>query len=735
MNRLRTAYYVLRYLGPRIVWLRAGVYFGKSLGHTRRRFRPRPWERIDLAGITHPGTPTETTEYARFKRDNPPPFLFPPGQPPEVPQALREAPVERQPSLAERLELLAQDRCVYFFRTPAPTPIDWHANPIDGKRSDPSRTWCEIPDYLSEQGDPRMLWEPSRAAWAIDLARARPYGLKANSGALFWRWVDSWMATCPPFRGFQWKCGQESSVRLIAIALGFWSLATDPATTPQRWVQFARLAWATGYRVSRHIRYALSQKNNHAMSEACGLLLISQLFPEFREAADWQATGRRVLAREIRRQTYADGSYLQHSMNYQRVMLHGSVLGLRLAELAGKPFDRDLYERLACCGEFLFQMMDANTGRLPQYGNNDGAYVLPLSECDFTDFRPVIQATHFLAQRQRRLPPGPWDEDLLWLFGPEALATEAPPAPQPHSSAFESGGYYTLRGDESWTMIRCHSYRDRMGQCDQLHLDLWWRGQNLLQDCGTYHYYVPGHNQLERYFQSIAAHNNIAIDGSEPAERVSRFLWFPWSRARKRYHQVNEDGPIWFEGECYDYDRAPWHVLHRRTVISLAGNVWVVVDDLLGEGDHDALLRWHLLDARYEVDADGSTVRLSTSAGDVFVHVVGRPATPQRFEVFRGHDQPNHVQGFASPYYGERLPIPTLEVDWHCCLPQRIITLISPGRAVRPRRLDQPSNRQRWELGFGEMVWIMELAEARHSASKTLISCSRNAEANRVSAG
>ncbi len=211
------------------------------------------------------------------------------------------------------------------------------------------------------------------------------------------------MSACPPFRGFQWKCGQESSVRLIAIALGFWSLANDPATTADRWMQFARLAWATGYRIQHHIRYAISQKNNHSLSEACGLMLIGHLLPEFSEAARWNALGRRVFSKEILRQTYADGSYIQHSINYHRVMLHVAVLAMRLAELEGKPFGRDVYDRVGLGGEFLIQMMDTRTGHVPNYGNNDVACVLPLSECDFRDFRPAVQAVHFLLRRDRRL--------------------------------------------------------------------------------------------------------------------------------------------------------------------------------------------------------------------------------------------------------------------------------------------------------------------------------------------
>ena len=217
-----------------------------------------------------------------------------------LPESLRGAAQERQPSLAERLRLIAENRYIYCFKTPSPEPIDWNSNPLFGTRvRSPERTWCDIPDADPEQGDIRLLWDPARAAWAIDLARAQSHGIEIDAGELYWRWVDSWMKACPPWHGPHWKCGQESAVRLIALAFGFWSLADDPATTPERFVQFARLAWATGYRIEHHIDYARSQKNNHALSEACGLMLVGHLFPEFKDATRWFDRGHAVLSGRI----------------------------------------------------------------------------------------------------------------------------------------------------------------------------------------------------------------------------------------------------------------------------------------------------------------------------------------------------------------------------------------------------------------------------------------------------
>ncbi|MEP0846394.1 MAG: alginate lyase family protein [Phycisphaerae bacterium] len=725
MSPLRTAAYILRYLGPGFALTRARLALKKRLGVERRVFAARSWDSIALRDILDAETPAAPESYAAFKRGQRVPFLFSLGNPPRIPPEIAGAAANRTPALAERVALLREGRCVLFCSTPSPGAIDWHANAFTGQRAPGDRAWYELPDFDPHQGDIRTLWEPSRAAWAIDLARSAARGHSAADAAqLYWRWVDSWMHANPPFCGPNWKCGQESSVRLIALALGFWALADDETAGPQRWLPFARLAWATGHRVAHHIDYAISQKNNHAISEASGLILAATLFPEFRDARRWLALGRRVLLSEVRRQFYADGSYVQHSMNYQRVALHGCLLSLRLAELAGEPFPRDAYEHVGRAAQFLFQMMDPSTGRLPNYGNNDGAYVLPLSECAPADYRPVVQAAHFFAARTRLLPPGPWDEDLLWLFGNEAPLCDAAAgrgAPQPASARFDSGGYYTLRGVESWAMIRCHTHRDRPGQRDSLHLDLWWCGQNALCDAGTYQYYTPENPALAEYFKSLAAHNTVQVGEHDPIEPVSRFLWFPWPKARLlRFECARADGVQVFEGVCLDYDRPPWRVLHRRTVLLLPQDAWLVVDDLLGEGALDATLRWHMPDVPLQFDVEKLAARLETPAGAFGLAVVAAHGGELRAEITRRVAGPDRVQGFCSPGYAELRPSPVLEVHVSGPLPIRLLTLARGGEAVPPIRVAADEHREQWRVRAGTAELRVALAPLRREGSAWL---------------
>lgn len=709
MKRLRTAAYVLRYFGPSFVWVRVKLAADRVLRRTQRLFSPRPWDTIGLDRICRSEIPADPQAYADWKANNLPAFFFPFGSPPAGPTAVEA----RSPDLAARITLLEEGRCVYFFQTPSPAPIQWHRNPFDGSVADAEATWCEIPDYLPEQGDPRVMWEPSRCAWAVDVAKARAQGLDCDASRIYWRWLDSWMEANPPFRGFQWKCGQESSVRFLALALGFWALGNE-SLDGARWQKFARLAWATGYRVAHYLDYAISQKNNHAISEALGLMLIAHLFPEFREAARWREVGRRVMTNELRRQIYEDGSYCQQSTNYQRVMMQGAMLAMRLAEVEDNPLDRDLYDLLDRCTTFLWQLTDEQTGRVPQYGNNDSAWILPLGEGDFWDFRPLLQASSYLSRRKRLLREGPWDVDMLWLFGSEAHEAPVDTRKQ-QSSRFDAGGYHTLRAPESWAMMRCCRYRDRMGHLDQLGLDLWWNGLNVLRDCGTYLYYIPGRESKEAYFSSQAAHNVVRIDEADPAERVSRFMRFPWPDARLLRHDATPIGLI--EAEFDGYDRRPWRVRWKRSVTCLR-DCWLIVDDLLGPGVHVAAVQWHVWDWPGECDAATQTASLISPAGPVNISLRSPSGTADRFDMVRARDIDGREQGLAATCYGTEEASPTVVASWRGGLPRRIVTCI--GLGTSPALTMEDEDGCNWQLHTHDADWRIRLGRIGETGSTLL---------------
>src|SRR5262249_31400157 len=159
-----------------------------------------------------------------------------------------------------------------------------------------------------------------------------------------------------------WKCGQETAIRIFAWCMSLWTFWNAPATTPARVQAMARLLAIQAERIYHNIDFAVSQKNNHSMSEAIGLITVGLLFPEFRRAAAWTERGRSVLESDIARQIYDDGSFVQHSMNYHRVMLHDCLWAAQLCERAGRPLSAGAKRQIAAAARFIFQMHDPMSG-------------------------------------------------------------------------------------------------------------------------------------------------------------------------------------------------------------------------------------------------------------------------------------------------------------------------------------------------------------------------------------
>src|SRR6185295_1535155 len=194
------------------------------------------------------------------------------------------------------------------------------------------------------------------------------------------------------------------------------------------------------------------------------------------------------------------------------------------------------------------------------------------------------QGTHYLCKGSRLYANGPWDEDLLWLFGPRAMKSTVSVKER---ADFEAGigGYYTLRGNNGFAFVRCAGFRHRPSQADMLHADLWWHGQNVAVDAGTYSYNAP--EPWNNPLAHTAFHNTVTADDLDQMDRAGKFLWLPWLRGRVRCVERSVEGHLaYFEGEHDGYRRLKSPVTHRRAILRLPEGSWLVLDRLTSEGDH-----------------------------------------------------------------------------------------------------------------------------------------------------
>jgi hypothetical protein len=358
------------------------------------------------------------------------------------------------------------------------------------------------------------------------------------------------------------------------------------------------------------------------------------------------------LEREAVQQIFPDGSYSMYSLNYHRFVLQMVLYVIKLAELNGAPFSESLYRVAKLSVDYLYQLIDPQTGQMPVYGSNDGALVLPLNSCDFTDYRPVLQLGSFVMKGKRLFEPGAWDEDLYWLCGSESLITKVD-APEQTNQSFSNGGVYVLHNAHSKAVIRCTDFKERPSHADQLHVDLWWRGENIVIDAGTYLY--SGDNIWRNGLAHTFAHNTVIVDAKDQMKIVSRFTWVDWAQGKV----LQYDEKKW-QGEHDGYTHLPDPAPHKRTVLMLDDDRWLVVDHLNGKQSHHYALHWLFCDGKFGVLqlAAGHKVLLTDSDGKLSESRVsiqmGSLDGDARFSVVRA--DPKSTRGWRSKYYGQKEP-------------------------------------------------------------------------------
>jgi hypothetical protein len=377
-------------------------------------------------------------------------------------------------------------------------PPRWHVNPFTG-HDYPRVHWTKISDDDVSRGDIKDVWEISRLPLTFFLLRA--YALTGDDRypESWWELVEDWAEHNPPNLGVNWRCGQETSLRAISVCFGLSAFADHPASSPLRLDLAHRILGASVERVRPTVPYALSQRNNHAISELVFLLSVRAERDERRLLS--------YLLEVLDDQFYADGSYSQQSFTYQR--LATQALQWLLVARADLPpgARRRITDVLARSRDFLARCSDPVSGWLPNYGSNDGALLLHLSDVHYRDFRPLLASLGGASRPEHR-------EATIWMEIAEVSARSSSANQAPTT-------YLTLRGPRSVALSRIGTGRHRAAHGDQQAIDLWIDGRNVVVDPGTYRYTAPA-----PWRNALADPEVHALALEEGASRLSvgRFL-------------------------------------------------------------------------------------------------------------------------------------------------------------------------------------------------------------------
>jgi hypothetical protein len=656
-SRLIVAYKALRELGIKQVGLNLIYKLGIATGHYHRQLNSA------LSRLGQLNTPPNLTLH---------PCLT------QLPDrdALRSIIGDQIPQLYAQADEIVAGNVRLFGGQPVPLVLNPPGN---------LKYWSEYEGGSSVIGDQdiKFIWEPARFGWACTLARAYYLSGDEKYADSFWKYTEHFLTANPPYQGPHWASAQEVAIRLVSLVFSYQVFKDSIQSTPARAENLARSISIHAERIPATMVYTRSQNNNHLLTEALGLYTAAALLPEHPLASKWHALGWKWLQYAFRTQIDPDGTYVQQSTNYHRLMLQAALwmVAVHAAAFVKEPIPDDLESKLAVSTNWLWKLTDPETGHVPNLGHNDGAYFLPLTTCSQDDYRPVIYAASRTFLHSRMVPEGSWDEMSVWLC----------PPPNPPGSVVKFSYWrgslpiktsrwspptiIQNRINGSWCSFRVVSFHSRPAHADQLNIDLWWRGINLAQDPGTYLYNSspPWDNSLTH----ACVHNTVTIDGLDFMDRVSKFLYLDWAQGTFDDTDIPMSGPSYSLTATHNGYRKIGVKHTRRIVVNNEGH-WEIYDSLEGRPPsiHTVRLHWLLPDCEYEiVEGTGNKepiwygMRFRTSYGWVTVNMgealpVDKTISLQNVslqlvragKLVYGSGEANLINGWYSPTYGEKIP-------------------------------------------------------------------------------
>lgn len=533
--------------------------------------------------------------------------------------------------------------------------VDWYCHPVEGRRW-PKNHSSKLLLKLSKYGDIKLVWEVGRFTWVLDLVRAWLVSKDDSHIDLLFQLIDDFILNNPLYIGPQWTSEQEVAIRALMLVYVQEVLRDHQILTENRLLKLHTLLESHGIYLSQNIHYAeRAIRNNHLIYGALGLYVISSALPWQKNAPQWHDRSRLILMEASEEQWLSDGGYVQPSHNYHRSAWHGMLWARMVALKLGETdlvacIDSNLQNSL----HLFFSQINSSNGRVPNWGPNDGALIGSWTECDYSDFRPLVQTLSLISNDSRVFEPGPWDEELFWFLGSSESNCDIKRPDKLSLAHFDRQGLVVLRqGDNSFTVMRSGNYLSRYGQqADQLHVDIWCGGHNIASDAGSYNYNRSA--QVHNWFRGSLSHNTVIIAEVDQMVPYRTFKYLNWSKGFSR-GLCFDNGHSVVLGVHQGYRRLPGQWCHAR-VITYFDDTLVILDRLwpMEPTDSNTKLRLHW---QFDLSIKG----LKESPGVVDVDCESHELVllcsnkTAKFSTLKGSLKP--FDGWVSRYYNSKTPV------------------------------------------------------------------------------
>ncbi len=382
--------------------------------------------------------------------------------------------------------------------------------------------------------------------------------------------------------------------------------------------------------MTEHAEYIMSVWNtfnlmsNWGVLANHGLFLAGVILPSTPRTGEFVKEASRRLAQEISIQVYRDGTHWEQSPMYHNEVTHDFLDVVQLAQqnLIDLPEPIVRKTRDMCRVDVI-------------WAKPDGCEV-SMGDSDEIDLRDIVTRGAYLF-RDPILKAGGYAEldfDTVWELGVGAAeAYEALPATRPQETDFalsDSGNFYMRSGwgeKDLFAHFHCGTLGAGHGHSDQLHIDLFANGEDILIDPGRFTYV----DKPERYeFKDSSAHNTTTVDGHN--FYVSKDSWGNSKLARALNRRFVSAGSYAYAegGHLGYYELETGTVFVNRRVIYLKPDILVLVDEFYASAPHTYRQHFHFNNSGEvfaEKDCDCRRFRYQSKLSDMTMVLAGGEMT------------------------------------------------------------------------------------------------------------
>lgn len=326
--------------------------------------------------------------------------------------------------------------------------------------------------------------------------------------------------------------------------------------------------------------------SNKTISEGRSMLATACSFPEFRESEEWYDATSQQLLNDMNIQVMRDGASYELTPGYQIAIAAWFLEVFEVARKFGRSLNPEIEAGIRRMYDWsaAINRPDFSCPSVSDAGSLDGKFA------------------------PRLIKPGQVLDNptVLWV------GTEGKEGHSPNytSIAHRDSGYFVMRSgwdrDARYCLFEGGPYGRFHQHEDMLSFDLYAHGLPFIVDPGITSYFP---NEWTSFYRTTEAHNTVLVDGCGQNRREQTIAEWIESARDKTIWRSDDRADIAIATYDAGYAGLDADIAHRRAVMFVKPNYFLIFDELTGKGQHTYEAFFHFMPYRVLIDPDTRAVR------------------------------------------------------------------------------------------------------------------------------